>query len=48
MARKYVTSHPGVDTVDYLVAASVETLEAELATTNLKHFPMLSGLKKPC
>jgi predicted nucleic acid-binding protein len=47
MARQYVKSHPGVDTVDYLFAASVEALEAELATTNLKHFPMFSGLKKP-
>ena len=47
MARQYVKSHPGVDTVDYLVAASVEALEAEPATTNLKHFPMFSGLKKP-
>jgi hypothetical protein len=25
----------------------VEALEAELATINLKHFPMFSGLKKP-
>jgi predicted nucleic acid-binding protein len=47
LARRYVKSHPSVDTVDYIVAASVEALEVELATTNLKHIPMFTGLKKP-
>jgi hypothetical protein len=47
LARRYVKSHPSVDTVDYIVAASVEALEAELATTNVKHLPMFTGLKKP-
>ena len=27
--------------------AVVEALEAEQATTNLKHFPIFSGLEKP-
>jgi predicted nucleic acid-binding protein len=47
LARRYVKSHPSVDTVDYIVAALVEALDAESATTKLKHFPMFTGLKKP-
>jgi predicted nucleic acid-binding protein len=45
MARLYLRSHSGVDTVDYLVAAASELLGAGLLTCNVKHFPMLSGLK---
>lgn len=47
LARQYLKSHPGVDTIDYIVAASADALEAQLATTNLKHFPMFPELKKP-
>lgn len=47
LARRYIKSHPGVDTVDYVVAASADVLDADLATTNLKHFPMFPELKKP-
>lgn len=47
LARKYLRSHPGVDIVDYIVAASADVLEADLATTNVKHFPMIGGLKRP-
>lgn len=47
LARRHIKSHPGVDTVGYIVAASAEVLEADLATTNLKHFPMFPKLKRP-
>lgn len=47
LARSYLKSHPGVDTIDYIVAASADALDAGLATTNLKHFPMFPGLTKP-
>lgn len=47
LARKYLKSHPGVDTVDYIVGASAEALDADLATTNVKHFPMFPDLRKP-
>lgn len=40
LARFYLRSHPGVDTVDYLIAAGAEVLEAQLCTSNTKHFPM--------
>jgi predicted nucleic acid-binding protein len=44
LARRYLRSHPGVDTVDYLIAASALLLGAELRTQNVKHFPMFAGL----
>jgi hypothetical protein len=45
LARKYLRSHPGIDTVDYLIAAAAESVAAELKTQNVKHFPMIAGLK---
>ncbi|HET7026448.1 MAG TPA: type II toxin-antitoxin system VapC family toxin, partial [Candidatus Limnocylindrales bacterium] len=44
IAQPFVRSHPGIDTVDYLLAATTEHLGAELLTLNVRHFPMLSGL----
>ena len=46
-ARHYRRSHPGVDPVDYVIAATVESLGAELWTRNVKHFPMLRDLTAP-
>jgi predicted nucleic acid-binding protein len=47
LARRYLRSHPGVDTVDYLVAASALVLGAEVTTRNVKHFPMFPHLAPP-
>ncbi|MBI2703837.1 MAG: type II toxin-antitoxin system VapC family toxin [Actinobacteria bacterium] len=47
LARKYRRSHPGVDAADYVIAATVEALDAELWTRNVRHFPMLAGLHPP-
>ncbi len=47
LAGKFLKSHPGVDTVDYILAAAANGLRAELATTNVKRFPMFPDLKKP-
>jgi len=44
LARRYLRSHPGVDTVDYLLAAAAQILKGELLTTNVRHFPMFQGL----
>ena len=44
LAQRYLRSHRGVDTVDYLIASATELLGAELKTMNVKHFPMLPGL----
>ncbi len=44
LAMLYRRSHPGIDDVDYLIAATVLEADAELLTTNIRHFPMLIGL----
>lgn len=43
--RTYGRSHPGVDVVDYVIAATADVLGAELLTLNVKHFPMFKGLE---
>ena len=47
LANRYLKSHPGVDPVDYVIAATAELLDATLWTKNVKHFPMIAGLKAP-
>ena len=44
LASTYLRSHPGVDTVDYLLAAGTTHLGADLLTQNVRHFPMRPGL----
>lgn len=44
--RQYGPSH-GVDPIDALIAATAKTRNLDLATLNLKHFPMFKGLKRP-
>jgi hypothetical protein len=45
--RKFRRSHAAIDLVDYVIAATAELHEAELATLNVKHFPMFKGLTAP-
>lgn len=47
LANRYLRSHPGVDPVDYVIAATAEYLDARLWTRNVRHFPMFAGLKAP-
>ncbi len=47
LARKFRAAHSGIDDVDYLIAATTIVFEAELLTTNVRHFPMLDGLQSP-
>lgn len=46
-ASRYLRSHSGIDTTDYVVAATAEALRADLLTRNVKHFPMVEGLRSP-
>ncbi len=46
-ARRYRRSHTGIDDADYLIAATAVVADAELLTTNVRHFPMLRGLSTP-
>jgi predicted nucleic acid-binding protein len=43
--RSHRSSHPGIDVTDYVIAATAELLGAQLLTLNVKHFPMVVGLK---
>jgi predicted nucleic acid-binding protein len=45
LAQRYRLSHSGIDTVDYLIAAAVQSIGADLVTLNVKHFPMFAGLQ---
>ena len=45
--RKYRRSHAAVGTADYLIAASAQVHGCELATLNVKNFPMFDGLEPP-
>lgn len=47
LARKHRKSHSGIDDVDYLIAATAIVADADLLTTNVRHFPMLGGLTAP-
>jgi predicted nucleic acid-binding protein len=43
--REFGKSH-GVDPIDALIAATAKTKELDLATLNVKHFPMFKGSKR--
>lgn len=47
MARTYRASHSGIDDVDYLIAATAIVADADLLTTNVRHYPMFAGLEPP-
>ena len=47
LANRYLRSHPGIDPVDYVIAATVQRLDARLWTRNVRHFPMFPGLASP-
>ena len=47
LANTYRRSHPGIDAVDFVIAATAERLNARVWTHNLKHFPMFPGLQRP-
>ena len=42
--RNYAKSH-GVGLADAIIAATVDVEEAELKTLNVRHYPMIKGLK---
>lgn len=47
LIRDYRTSHAGIGVADYLIAATALARGAELATLNVRHFPMFAGLRAP-
>jgi len=47
LMRQYRRSHSTVGLGDYLIAATAEIEGFELATLNVRHFPMFDGLHPP-
>ncbi|MDQ3579670.1 MAG: type II toxin-antitoxin system VapC family toxin [Actinomycetota bacterium] len=45
--RQYRRSHAGIGLVDYLIATTADVHDLELATLNVRHFPMIEGLTAP-
>ena len=45
LAQHHRRAHSGIDDADYLIAATALLLDAELLTTNVRHFPMIAGLE---
>jgi len=44
---RFRRSHQGLATADLIIAATVEEHGLELATLNVRHFPMIPGLAPP-
>ena len=47
LARAHRWANTGIDDAEYLIAGTALVLDAELLTTNVRRFPMLSGLRSP-
>ena len=47
LANQFLLSHPRIDPVDYVIAATTEQLNAHLWTHNVRDFPMFPGLQPP-
>lgn len=45
LARRYRRSHSGIDSPDYAIAATALLLDADLLTTNVRHYPMIEALQ---
>lgn len=45
LARRHREAYSGIGDADYLIAATALVAEADLLTTNVRHFPMLTGLR---
>ena len=47
LRRRFRRSHTGIGLADYLVAATALERGAQLATLNVKHYPMFDDLRPP-
>ena len=45
LVRRYRKGHNGIGAIDYLIAATAIVTDADLLTTNVRHFPMFTKLK---
>ena len=47
IGRRHRRSHTGIGVADLIIAATAEHLGLEVATTNIRHFPMFRNLRPP-
>ena len=47
LGRAWRRSHPGISVPDLVIAATASELGLDLATLNVRHFPMVKGLRPP-
>ena len=47
LGRRFRASTPGIGAADLILAALTELLHGQLATRNVKHFPMFPRLRPP-
>lgn len=47
LGRQYRRSHQGLGAADLLIGATAQHLGAELATSNVRHYPMFPRLRPP-
>lgn len=47
LGRRWDRHRPGISLADLVVAATAEQVDAELATANVRHFPMFEDLQAP-
>lgn len=47
LGQRYRRSHQRLGAADLLIAATAQYLTADLATSNVRHYPMFPGLRPP-
>lgn len=47
LGRRWDRHRPGISLADLVIAATAEQVDAQLATTNVRHFPMFESLQAP-
>ena len=47
LGRRWNRHRPGIALADLVIAATTEQVDAELATANVRHFPMFTHLRAP-
>jgi predicted nucleic acid-binding protein len=47
LGRAWLPRYKRIDATDLAIAATAQLIDADLLTTNIKHFPMIAGLTPP-
>jgi len=47
LGRRWDRHRPGISLADLVIAATTEQVDADLATGNVRHFPMFEDLRAP-